>query len=136
MIISLIFYLVVCIVAYVIWSKDKEIKSVPRKAYSKHELLSNTKNARLPEDWRSVEDIKKSLQPPPTQRINRYKAKALPKARVIAEIDNKENFCPVKKTFSDFLLKEVEDSIKELKTGNKPVSFLNPNASEFVLDIY
>ncbi|OMJ70736.1 hypothetical protein SteCoe_31212 [Stentor coeruleus] len=140
MILTLVFYLVVCGFFYQMWRKSSIEEKNLRKTYTRSDIMSQSCNGKLPDDWISVEEIKKHLNPVHVFKPQRYRQKPLQKA-VIRVMDNKENEYPSKQSLTSFILKELESSVNEL---TKPVaqvkinqslkaSVLNPYAKEFIL---
>ncbi|OMJ78989.1 hypothetical protein SteCoe_21069 [Stentor coeruleus] len=139
MILTLVFYLVVCGIFYQMWRKSSIEEKNSRKTYTRNDIISQEGNGKVPDDWISVEEIKKSLNPVHVFKPLRYRQKPLPKA-VIRVMDDKENEYPSKQSLSSFILKELESSVNELTkpaqvkiNQSLKASALNPYAKEFVL---
>jgi hypothetical protein len=134
----------VCLVFYGMWHKKGSISVDQDRKYSRLDLLSYSSIKTTPSDWRSVEDIKKTLKKY-TNPTRSHKPRVKPLAKAVNSIcDNKENEMPEKskQTLGNFILKELENSVSELVKGpnthpytikTKKPGILNPNAQEFII---
>lgn len=96
------FYVTIALVSLYIISRMKETKS-QRRVYTRTELLEQNKSSEKPKDW----------MPMPT-----LTQKPLPKESLTK---------PKIQTLESFILKEIENSVKELEQKRVPFSSLDNN---------
>lgn len=118
------------------WHQRTSPLAASRKSYSRSNLLSLSNTGKVPDDWRSVDSIKKSFKQNSMAKPHRYRAKPLTKLP-LPLFDNKENTfsSKPKQSLGNFILKELENSVSEL---TKSPAFnsgktLNPYAAEFTI---
>ena len=146
MILTLIFYLAVCVVFYLMWYKSSSSSRISPRTYSRSVLLSQSNISKVPSDWRSVDAIKSQFKKESLPKPQRYRQKPLnkPQHPIFDDKENMYSFKP-KQTLGNFILKELENSVSELTKQipeknhyTSPMkdlksSILNPYAEEFTI---
>ena len=107
------FYILIALISLFIISRVKTSKA-QRRVYTRSELLEKNKVSEPPNDW-------KSYQSPITKLIEipSPKVASIP---IVSSISK-----PKEETLESFILKEIENSVKELDKKRVPFSNLDSN---------
>ena len=97
------FYVAIALVSLFIITRFKETKPT-RRIYSRAEFLSKAKSSDVPQDWSEI-------------------SKAVPAKLLVSPIPE-----PKTQSLESFILKEIENSVKELDQKRVPFANLDKNA--------